>query len=276
MKVLVIGANGFLGMNLVKKCLSLSWNVTCVYHHSKNNIPEMCKSYSSDQMETINQVFDVVFLLAAAIPYKNLNHTSIELLSSNIQLSLETMRKFSNSKLIFSSSASVYGNHAEVISESTGYNNPSFYGLTKLAGETIVRFHQNYQIIRFSSLYGSGMNPHTILPIVINDAINKKCITLHGNGSRYQDYLHVDDAIGYLLSAASCNTSGIYLGVNGISHSNVEVAEFIRKYVRDCSIQYVGEDNSPSFRYNNDITKSILKFKPDISLKKGIGYFFYS
>lgn len=275
MKVLVIGANGFLGRNLVKRCLTTSWNVTCVYHNNYDYLPNGCKKYSYDELKTINTSFDVIFLLAASIPYKHFNHPSVELLQSNILLSLETVKKFSNSKLIFSSSASVYGNHDEVISEASGYNNPNFYGLTKLAGETIVRFHKNYQIIRFSSLYGTGMNPSTFLPTIINDAKFKKIITIHGRGMRYQDYLHVDDAVSYLLSAASCNISGIYLGVNGISHSNIEVAECIKEYIKDCLIQNVGNDDSPSFRYNNDITKNILKFTPKISLEKGIAEFFY-
>lgn len=273
MKVLVIGANGFLGRNLVKRCLFMAWNVTCVYHNNYDLIPKGCKKYSYDELKTINNSFDVVFLLAASIPYKHFNHPSVELLQSNILLSLETMKKFTNSKLIFSSSASVYGNHEEVITESSGYNNPSFYGLTKLAGETIVQFHEHYQIIRFSSLYGTGMNPSTFLPTIIDDAKFKKLMTIHGEGTRYQDYLHVDDAVGYLVSAATCNISGIYLGVNGVSCSNIEVAECIRKYVKNCSIQNVGNDDSPSFRYNNDITKNILKFTPKISLEKGIEEF---
>ncbi len=270
MKALVIGANGFLGSNLVNKCLSLSWEVTCVYHRLENNIPKSCERYSYDQIKKIKPMFDLVFLLAAVIPYKNFDTVNFGLFDSNIDLTISILQKFTNSKIVFSSTAAVYGYHTEVITESSAFNNPNFYAMTKLAAETILRFHPCYQIVRFSSLYGKGMNPSTILPSIINDAKKKKRITLYGSGSRVQDYLYVDDAVGYLLASAACSKSWAYLGVNGCSHSNAEVAEIVKSFVKGCTVRYRDEDTSPSFRYNNDLTMNTLQYKPQISFAEGV------
>lgn len=270
MKALVIGANGFLGRNLVKKCLSISWDVTCVYHQRKNYIPRTCERFSYNQIDKIKSAFDVIFLLGAYIPYQNFDCANTRLLDSNIELTLAVCKKFIDSNIVFSSTAAVYGGHEEVITESSSFNNPNLYAITKLAGEAILRFHPRYQIIRYTSLYGNGMTPSTILPTMIHDAKNKKLITVYGTGSRCQDYLHVDDAVGYLLSAAVNEKSGIYLGANGSSYSNAEVAEIVTSLVKDCSIRYLGEDRSPSFRYNNVVTTNMLQYKPHISLAEGI------
>ncbi len=270
MNILVIGANGFLGRNFVQKCLSKGWNVSCMYHDKKDNIPQTCKAYKYAHITTMKSSYDVVFLLAAMIPRDNMDRVNPDLIKANIQMPLTVCKKFTKSKIIFSSSVAVYGNHKSVISESSDFDNPNLYGLTKLAGETIVRFHPRHQIIRFSSVYGPGMYPGTFLPSMIREAKRFKRITVYGNGLRVQDYLHVDDAVGYLLAAATRDESGTYLGVYGSSFSNNETARIVERYVSGCTIRHVGKDGTPSFRYNNALTKKLLNYKPLIFLEKGI------
>ncbi len=272
MKVLVIGANGFLGKNLVRKCLELRWNVNCVFNKEKNFIPEQCKTFHIDDLEKITDYYDVIFLLSAFIPE---NKSEVipdkRLLDVNIRIPLRVVNSFKKSKIIFSSSASVYGTHDLVISEKSLFNNPDDYALSKLSAEFILKFSAGYQIVRFSSIYGEGMRFKTFIPTLLEQAKKNKELTLFGKGSRLQNYIYVEDAVGYLISAVNKKKSGIYLGVFNRSYSNTDVAKVIQKYIPGCQIQYSGEDNSPSFVYNNLSTKKQLNFNPQYFLEEGIG-----
>ena len=268
--MLILGANGFLGRNLLKKCLDLKWDVTPVYHIKRGFIPEDIRSINVEDVFKMNVRYDVIFLLSAFIPYGDLNSTDKRLIETNIKIPLRISEKFEKSKIVYSSSVSVYGNHRGTIKEDSSLNQPGNYGLSKLAGEVFLRFHPKHQIIRFSSLYGYGMYEKTFIPLKIVEARKHKTITLFGDGSRRQDYLYIDDAVGYLIAAAYRKEPGVYLGVNGNSYSNTEVGEIIKNQLLGCKLNYVGSDNDLSFVYNNLLTRKILKFTPKISFKEGI------
>lgn len=270
MNVLVVGANGFLGNTIVQKCLEKEWKVDCIYNTNKNNLSVSTNNYPVDQLDTLSSKYEYIFLVAAHIPHGNYNLPSKELLDGNILLPLKITQKFPESKIIFSSSVSVYGTSSSSITEQSSYNNPPLYGLSKLSGETIVKLHGRSQIIRFSSLYGKGMAKKTFLPLIIENAKNKKEITILGTGSRLQNYIHVQDAAELCLLAAESDQYGVYLGTSEKSHTNLEVANMVRKYIPECEIQLSGEDNSPSFVYDNTFTRTTLNFSPKISLEKGV------
>ena len=270
MRVLVVGVNGFLGSNLIKTCLTQGWQVSGIYHKQKNNIPKGVTVFAVDQLELITQQFDVVFLVAAYIPKNEDPFHMRQLIECNILLPLRISHKFKKTKIIYTSSTSVYGKPSGVISENSFFNNPNSYGVSKIIGEHIIRLHSNYQIIRFSSIYGSGMNQNTFIPRILRQAKKVQQITILGNGTRKQNYLYIDDAIGYCLAAIGKEKSGIYLGVDSRSYSNLEVAKIIKLKIRGCKIRKAGIDNSASFVYNNTKTVKQLGFAPKIKLKEGL------
>lgn len=270
MKVLVIGANGFLGRNLVKKALKMDWEADCVYHMDKSFIPSQCGIFHIDELHKLKSSYDVVFLLSAFIPYGSYNVADQRLVDVNIKIPLTVLDKFRKSKIVYSSSAAVYGDHNSTIFEDSTFNNPSLYGLSKLAAESILKFHPDFQIIRFSSIYGMGMTVKTFIPKLLEQAKRNKKIILFGTGARLQNYVYIDDAVDYLISVVSQKNSGIYLGVGERSYSNTEVARVVQSFVPGCKIQYIGKDGSPSFVYDNPSTRKILKFKPRFLLEEGI------
>lgn len=257
MKTLIIGANGFLGSHLLRTCIAKKWKTSCLVHKNRNRIPENITTYTIDELDRIEPDFDCIFLLAANIRYAELNTPNKEVLNSNLTLPLSVTKKFQHVRIVFSSSVSVYGKHTDVINEYSSYNSPNFYGLTKLAAETIIQTHNSYSIVRFSSIYGKHMSNEVFMSRIISDAKFKKEITLYGNGERKQNYIYVEDAVTYLLLAAEQRSNGIYLGVNNKSFSNKQIAETIKKYVI-CNIQYTGIDNSPSYIYDNTLTRKSL------------------
>ena len=269
MKVLVLGANGFLGRYLVKRCLREKWEVDCVYNKNRGNIPRECKLFNINELQKVSKSYDVVFLLAAHIPYQNFELPDKRFIETNIKAPLSLIEKFRKSKIVFSSSISVYGAHKSKISETSSFRNPTLYGLGKLSTEFILSFHPDYQIIRFSSLYGKGMSQNTFIPKILKQARKEKTIILWGKGFRRQDYLYVEDAVDYLLATVSRKESGIYLGVHGKSYTNTQVAKIVQKFSSQCKIKYTGKDNSPFFVYNNLVTRKLLNFTPKVSFYEG-------
>lgn len=270
MQVLVIGANGFLGRHILTACKDRGWHTEAVYHRRHDFIPAKCTSFSVSELDSCPTDYDIIFLVAATIPYGNLNTPNKALLEANVRLVFTTVSRFENAKIVFSSSVSVYGNPVGTISEQSSFNAPNQYGLSKLAGEFIVKQHPRYAILRYSSLYGNGMTSGIFLPRIIKQAREQGTITLYGRGERRQDYLYVSDAAQLALRAACTEKNGIYLGVHGKSASNLEAAQAVQGCFPTCNIIFTGVDNSPSFIYDNTFTREELDFRPQHSLASGI------
>lgn len=270
MKILIVGANGFLGRNLLEECVKKGWEIHAVYHNKKDHLLSQVPSFHIGEIDKLDNSYDTIYLLSAFIPYGNLDNVDNELIETNIKVPLKIIDKFKNSKIVFSSSVSVYGTPKSTITEDSSFNNPTMYGLSKISAEFIIKTHPNYQIVRFSSLYGIGMNPHTFLPKIIHEAKTTKKVTLWGDGSRLQNYLSVKDAVGYLLAATLETEPRIYLGVDHRSYTNTQVASMVKNLIPECQIEYVKQDKSPSFVYNNLLSRKLLKYEPQFSLEAEI------
>jgi len=266
MKALIIGANGFLGRFILSACLSRGWHVDAMYHRARNFIPTTCPALPITALDSCQDDYDVCFLVAATIPYGSFDSPGRALVDANVKLVLATGAKFPRTKIVFASSVSVYGAPVNPLTEQSPFNCPNLYGLSKLAGEFIVSQQSRYAIIRFSSLYGLGMNRNTFVPAIIRQARKTGVITLYGDGSRKQDYLHVADAAELALAAVLHEGSGVYLGVRGESVTNLEVAQAVQSCFPASRIVFTGIDTSPSFIYDNSLTMRALGCWPRHSL----------
>jgi UDP-glucose 4-epimerase len=271
-EVLIVGANGFLGQELTRKCLEKEWIADVVVNQSRDRVPDGVRSIvNTEALEQLSgRDYKYIFNVAAFIPYGSYNVPNEQLIRSNVTLPLRLHATFPNAKMIFSSSVSVYGNNTGLIDEKSDCVSPTLYGLSKWSGELITAHHAKYAILRFSSLYASGMYGGTFIPRVLGDARSKHAITLLGDGGRKQNYLHVSDAANYCIHAALYGNNEIYLGVSTEAHSNREVAEIVASLLEKTDIIYTGSDGSPSFLYDNSATRAVLQFTPSVKLPEGI------
>jgi UDP-glucose 4-epimerase len=270
MKVLIAGANGFLGNTLTRKCIDKGWSVDALINKSSGNIDNRVgKIVTANALNNCATDYDYVFNVAAHIPYGKYNDITGQLIVSNIDLPLKLHQKFSQSKIVFASSVSVYGSSDGLLNENSDIVNPTKYGISKLTGEMITALHDKYSIVRFSSLYGNGMYKGTFIPNILNDAMSKGHVNLLGKGLRKQNYIHVSDAAGYCINAALSGDNDVYLGTSAKSYENREVAEIVSS-LTGCMINYINDDFSPSFEYDNKKTREKLNFTPRISLDEGI------
>lgn len=272
-RILIVGANSFLAKSILEnysKYLS-DYVIDGVFNQNKPIEKEYANLFSVKELEKIPYQYDKIFLLASFIPYGKMNDANSNLVLSNIDLISRVSKKIPTSKIIFASSVSVYGINSKLpLSINSAFENPNLYGLSKLAGEAIIKNHAQYGIIRFSSLYGTGMNRHTFLPKIIQSAIQTNQITIFGDGTRLQDYFHVNDAAKLCINVADYSQNDTFLGVQGKSVSNLEIAQSIKKYIPNLKINFKGQDNSPSFVYQNDFTTEKLNFTPNSDLETEI------
>lgn len=116
---------------------------------------------------------------------------------------MEACVKTGVKRLVYSSSASVYGDAVEEpMTEDHPFNNKNFYGATKIAGEAMLRaFHHRYNLdyvgLRYMNVYGPRQDYHGAYIAVIMkmlDAIDRgESPTIMGDGSEAFDFVAVED-----------------------------------------------------------------------------------
>jgi UDP-glucose 4-epimerase len=263
-KVAVIGANGFLGRNLIQELLTTDTEVIAVYNNNRDSIDPKCTAMTSSGLISSNLDLDCVYFLGG-----NYANTHKEMIAINCELLIQLTNRFPASKWLYVSSTNVYGTHTEAIHEDSCYCNPGLYAQSKLAGEFIVRSLPHYAIARLTYLYGRGITNNSFIPRIIKAATGEGTITLFGNGERKQDYMHIKDAVLFCIAASLNPVSGIYLGATGIATTNGEVAETI-KILTGCTINYTGQETGESFTFNPAATFKKLNWAPQTSFTEGI------
>lgn len=143
-------------------------------------------------------------------------------------------------RLVYSSSASVYGDAVEEpMTEDHPFNNKNFYGATKICGEAMLRaFHHRYGLdyvgLRYMNVYGPRADYQGAYIAVIMkmlDAIDKgDGPTIMGDGSEAFDFVAVEDCALANIKAMQADTTDRFYNVGtGIRTSLKELAEKIVK-----------------------------------------------
>lgn len=158
-------------------------------------------------------------------------------------------------RLVYSSSASVYGDAVEEpMTESHPYNNTNFYGATKVAGEQMCRslFHRykdsdqafDYAGLRYMNVYGPRQDYHGAYIAVIMkmlDNLDKGIApVVYGDGSQAYDFIFVKDCGRANVCAMKADATDEFYNVGtGIRTTIKELAEMILKITdSDLQVQY--------------------------------------
>ena len=280
---LIIGGAGFLASELARQLNAGGHSILGAIHHQGVKEPELWAGVMSvnDAIDAIAHLpsLECVYLLASAIPYAAMDTMTQELQEANVELPRQVAVSLAkrvetglgNVRLVFASSTSVYGKvpASLPITEETELAVATAYGQSKREGELAAHRYPNTVTLRFSSLYGPGMVASTFLPRLVAQAKTAPALSIYGTGGRKQDYLHVTDAAGMLIAAAS-SKSGIYLGVNGNASTNLEVAQLISQLAGGLPIIHTGVDNSPSWEYDAEHSHNAMQYSPSKSLLEGL------
>jgi UDP-glucose 4-epimerase len=222
MKAVVTGGAGFIGSHLVEELRAQHADVHVIDMLAAGNdayIPHGVHLHKVDinskeaHRIIVKEQPDVVFHLAAQVsvqqsmqdPYTDAD-TNI---SGTIRV-LQACKEASVKKVIFSSTAAVYGNlQRERIAEHSPIHPESYYGLSKWTAETYIRqfFHLHglrYTILRYANVYGPRQLPKGdggVVALFLNSILTDQPVCIYGDGQQTRDFIYVKDVAKANLAA---------------------------------------------------------------------------
>lgn len=277
MKILVTGGAGFIGSNLVNALIELGHEVTVFDNLSKGrkeNVDNRAAFVEGD-VKDIGQVAravkgaEVVFHLAAITDIRNANDDAVYNTNFMGAKNVFDAAAANNAKIIFASSAAVYGN-GNIPNKEDGECKPlSQYGKSKLQAEKYLqRKTENYFIARFFNVYGPNSQ----------SAVNKFCkkisnyqdIEVFGNGMQTRDYIYIDDVVDALI--LGIRSIGIYNVGTGQDISTHSLIEMIHNMTRaPPNRKDLPANKGDIARSRADITKiKQIGWTPRIGLEEGL------
>ena len=238
-KVLVIGGAGFIGSFVVSELLKENVSEVVVYDNfargRRDYLTEQlkdsrCKLFpvggdirDTDILDAAIKGKDYVISLAAMwlLHCKDYPRTAFEVNIAGTFNVLEACVKHGVKKLVWSSSASVYGDAVELpMTESHPFNNKNFYGATKIAGEAMATaFNDRYGLpvigLRYMNVYGPHQDQTAaytgVVPIMLNKIEANESPVINGDGSQAYDFIYVEDVARCNVQAIKSDTSfGMY------------------------------------------------------------------
>ena len=198
---------------------------------------------------------------------------------------LEACVKNNVKKIVFSSSASVYGDAKyEPIDEEHPYDSKNFYGATKICCEAMLksfyhRYNLDYVALRYMNVYGVRQDYHgayiAVIMKMIDSIIDDKNPTIFGDGNESFDFVSVKDCAYANILAMKSKATNQNLNVGtGVSTSLRSLAELIIKLTNfKGKINYVPQSNKTLVKNRVGSThkaKNVIDFKSQISIEEGL------
>ncbi|MGP7816695.1 NAD-dependent epimerase/dehydratase family protein [Niallia sp. 01092] len=295
-KVVVTGGAGFIGSHIAEELLEKGYKVIVIDNFSTGSysniahLPVEIYQYDITNPKIIDFIASLepnyIIHQAAQVSVADSVHNILHDENVNVKGSLHVMKaavKASVQKLVFASSAAVYGNplYLPVTTEHpTVPESP--YGLTKLTVEKYLKmaykFYQlPYSILRYSNVYGPRQDAKGeggVVSIFAERLSENKDLIVYGDGEQTRDFIYVKDVAAANVKAL--NTIG-NICVNVSSNTAISVNELWTKmkeaaFVEEVQVKYEQEragDIRHSLLCNNE-TKKVLDWAPKTSMDIGL------
>jgi UDP-glucose 4-epimerase len=301
-RILVIGGAGFIGSHVVDQLLLEDVKEVIIYDNFvrgiRDNIENALKDARCRVFEVGGDILQTDILNAAAKQSDMVIHLAALWLlqcydypraafETNIRGTLnvlEACRDNNIERLVYSSSASVYGDAVEIpMTESHPFNNRTFYGATKIAGEAMARafyarFGVKYIGLRYMNVYGPRQDyKGTYIAVIMKilDQLDQgKQPVVYGDGSQSYDFIYVEDAAEANVLGLKSDTVDQFYNVGiGVKTSIKELTQVLLKlYGSNQSIKY--EPAGKTFVTNRigstEKAEAELGFRAATQLEKGL------
>lgn len=229
MKILITGGAGFIGSHIVEHYQGIAEEIRVLdnlrtgYLHNLVGLEhEMIRGSVTDRevVRRAVQGVDLIFHLAALVSVPESMSKPGECVDINVHGLLNVLEEAAEAgvkKLVFASSAAVYGDNPTVPKVESMLPEPkSPYAITKLDGEYYLDMFQREgrletAALRFFNVFGPRQDPAgayaAAVPIFIEKALRNEDITVFGDGGQTRDFIYVKDIVGALVFAVE--TQGV-------------------------------------------------------------------
>ncbi len=267
-RVLVIGGAGFIGSHVVDALVQEDVAQITVYDNfcrgTRANLEQALKDprvgiyevggdiLQADVLASAVKEADYVFHLAALwlLQCHDYPRAAFDVNVQGTFNVLEACRDHGVKRLVYSSSASVYGDAVEIpMTESHPFNNRTFYGATKIAGEAMCRaffdrYGLSYAGLRYMNVYGARQDykgTYTSVIMKILDRIDRGTPPMvYGDGSQSYDFIYVTDVARANLCALKSDAEDAFYNVGGGTKTSIQslCQQILRLSGSDLAIQY--------------------------------------
>ena len=303
MTVVVTGAAGFVGLNLIKSLTDEGNEVTALDFAPYNELKlpgvvwKRCDvTDREDIQQNLNKDVDTVYHLAGVVGVKNYLKNPMSVINVNFESTryiVEAAKKY-NYTTLFASTSEIFGKNPSIpwkedddrVLGSTRRARWVYSTSKALSEHLLFAESQNYGIrniiVRFFNLYGAFQKPVNVVPRMIPSLILGKKLTIYDNGLQTRCFTYIDDAVQALLGLVSKPSirndvfnigSGVETSINelageileimGKGHSNLEHLD---------TMSNMGENYEDIDRRVPDVSKiyETIGWKITTPLKEGL------
>lgn len=254
--IVVIGGAGFIGSHVVRELLTTDVGTVTIYDNLTRGKVSNLEGALDDSrcgffpdggdirdVDVLNAALkgaDGVIHLAAMwlLHSKEYPRTAFDVNVKGTFNVLEACVNNDVQRLVYSSSASVYGDAIQVpMTEDHPFNNRNFYGATKIAGEAMARaFHDRYGLsfvgLRYMNVYGPHQDQTAaytgVIPIMLNKIDANEAPVINGDGSQAYDFITARDTARANIAALRATVSDEFYNVGtGVQTSIRELCDLI-------------------------------------------------
>ena len=303
-KVLVTGADGFIGSHLTEALLELGYDVRAfVYYNSFNSwgwLDEIPKTklanievFSGDirdpnGVRAAMKGIDTVFHLAALIAIPFSYHSPDSYVDTNIKGTLNVLqaaRDAGTSRVLVTSTSEVYGTAKYVpIDEEHPFQGQSPYSATKIGADRIAEsFYRSFElpvtIVRPFNTYGPRQSARAVIPTIITQLLDGHKEIKLGSLTPTRDFNYVKDTVdGFLAIANSKDTIGEEINI--ATQQEISIGQLAEELIRQinplativCDSQRLRPGKSEVERLlgSNEKIKRLTGWEPKYSFEEGI------
>jgi len=259
MRMVVTGGVGYVGSALVSRLLEEGYSILSVDNLRRGDY-KVLEQFREDprlklvvadirdrtQLEGVVSDFggEVIFHLAALPGLQLCNENPEEAIGVNVLGTfnvLEVARRLRIRRVIFSSSAAVYGAPVRLpVDEGHPLRPLNLYGVTKLAGERLMfLYHENHSletvVLRFGNVHGVGLftRDDTVIPKFVKLGLEGKPLTVYGDGSSSRDFVHLWDIVEAMMLAAEAKTELVAGEVFNIGGETMKIGDLAKIVVEE-------------------------------------------
>jgi UDP-glucose 4-epimerase len=293
-KVMVTGGAGFIGYHLCKKLSQLTDDVIIYDNLSSGKMENVkdtpkAKFVKGDilDLKTLcgQEKSDLIYHLAAqvVVPYSMENPMDDFEINAKGTLSVLEKARKDDSKIVFASSAAIYGNPTQLPTpEEYGFHPFSCYGLSKVVGEEYCNIYREQYgldvvVTRFANVY--GLRCHGVIHDFLDKiAKNPNKLEIIGTGLQSRDFVHVSDVVDLLIKVGTLDDANGKTYNVGLGKTTriVDLAQMMLKIlglqdktvVTTTGVSWQGDIHTIWF--DNSKAKTELEWKPKVSLEDAI------
>lgn len=303
-KVLVTGADGFIGSHLVETLLDEGCNVKAFTYYNSFNSWGWLDTFPKEKLKNI-EIFtgdirdpngvrtavkdvDIVFHLAALIAIPFSYHSPDSYIDTNVKGTLNVLqasRDYDIERVIVTSTSEVYGTAQYVpINETHPLQPQSPYSATKIGADAISKsfysaFDTPVTIARPFNTYGPRQSARAVIPTVIIQLLNGNKEIKIGSLHPTRDLNYVDDICKGFVALAICDDavgrdvnigSGKEISIDQLVNLIIELINPKAKIISEEQRKRPDKSEVERLLCDNSLIKSLTGWGPEIHLQKGL------